>query len=209
MKCGAYGDGGVDSDNHLWNPANCVNPRTCARCGLTEGKKNPDNHAWSEATCIKPMTCYNCGEVKGDVIGHKYDDSGKCTTCGVKQGEEEEDRDDSSKKESSSSKSSSSKSSVSASSSSTRKSSSGSSGSSKSASSDYDSYYDPAFGASIVRDEDGNTLAYKDDGFTMYQDGESGTGMATDGKGNFVADTDGDGDPDKYSTDGGNNWDDL
>ena len=53
-------------------------------------------------------------------------------------------------------------------------------------------------------DEDGSGLFAGDD-FAMRLN-EDGTGVATDGKGNWVADTDGDGNPDSYSVDGGNTW---
>ena len=67
---------------HNWEKADCVSPRTCARCGISDGEPNPANHEWGEATCLIPMTCQKCGEQKGDVIGHKYE-SGICATCGI------------------------------------------------------------------------------------------------------------------------------
>lgn len=61
---------------------------------------------------------------------------------------------------------------------------------------------------STTESSDGSSLTYGSDGYTQYKH-KDGTGMATDGKGNFISDTDGDGSPDSYSTDGGKNWDKL
>lgn len=91
---------------------------------------------------------------------------------------------------------------------------SSSSSSTSSSSRDYNSYssddndtqylYDEESGVYGVYDEDGSGLFAGDD-FAMRLN-EDGTGVATDGNGNWVADTDGDGNPDSYSVDGGNTW---
>lgn len=71
--------------------------------------------------------------------------------------------------------------------------------------SDYDNLYDEETGIYGVYDsEDGDGLFAGDD-FAMHMN-EDGTSIATDGKGNWVADTDGDGEADSISIDGGNTW---
>lgn len=71
--------------------------------------------------------------------------------------------------------------------------------------SDYDYLYDEDTGIYGVYDsEDGDGLFAGDD-FAMHMN-EDGTSIATDGKGNWVADTDGDGEADSISIDGGETW---
>lgn len=70
--------------------------------------------------------------------------------------------------------------------------------------SDYEYIYDEESGMSGVVGEDGDALI-AGDGFAMHRD-ESGAATATDGNGNWVADTDGDGEIDSISTDNGETW---
>ena len=87
---------------HSWIDATCTEPKTCSKCGETEGE--PLGHEWVEATCDNPKTCSVCGQTEGEALGHTPGDweiieeesdskSGrrvrKCTICG-KQIEEEE-----------------------------------------------------------------------------------------------------------------------
>lgn len=70
---------------------------------------------------------------------------------------------------------------------------------------DNEHLYDEESGIYGVYDsEDGDGL-FAGDNFAMRLN-EDGTGVATDGKGNWVADTDGDGEVDSISIDGGNTW---
>ena len=89
-------------------------------------------------------------------------------------------------------------------------SSSSSSSKSKSDDDDYETYSYSSNGKSYetTESDDGSSLTRGSDGYTQYKH-KDGTGMATDGKGNFISDTDGDGSPDSYSTDGGSTWDSL
>lgn len=75
---------------------------------------------------------------------------------------------------------------------------------------DYETYSYSSNGESYETTEssDGSSLTYGSDGYTQYKH-KDGTGMATDGKGNYVADTNGDGSPDSFSIDGGISWDEL
>lgn len=52
---------------HEWVEANCLNPKTCTRCGATEGEKN-DEHQWEDATTVFPKTCSVCGKREGGKI---------------------------------------------------------------------------------------------------------------------------------------------
>ena len=70
--------------------------------------------------------------------------------------------------------------------------------------SDYDIYSDEASGMTGLLNDEGAGIVYGDDFAGHFN--EDGTGVATDGKGNWVADTDGDGEVDSISIDGGNTW---
>ena len=57
--------------NHKWKEANCGAPKTCTRCGVTEGEKVGD-HTWMDATTDAPKTCSVCGETTGKKIETDY-----------------------------------------------------------------------------------------------------------------------------------------
>ena len=76
--------------HETWNLADCVNPRTCAECGETEGA--PLGHVWAAATCEAPKTCESCGETEGSPKGHSWVEATcaapkNCTVCGLTEGE--------------------------------------------------------------------------------------------------------------------------
>lgn len=71
--------------SHDWERATCTDPKTCEKCGKTEGKKN--GHSWLDASCTAPRTCEECGVTEGTAVGHTWaeptcDTPGKCTACG-------------------------------------------------------------------------------------------------------------------------------
>lgn len=93
-RCGAteYRDKTLALD-HDWKAATCLEPKTCARCGKTEGAPAGHNapdltctepgvcltcgaelaalgHDWKDATCTEPKTCARCGETEGAALGH-------------------------------------------------------------------------------------------------------------------------------------------
>lgn len=75
---------------HEWEAATCLAPKTCTRCGLTEGEKN--DHVWQAATCEAPETCGQCGLTRGEALGHTWQEATyqtpeTCTTCGATNGE--------------------------------------------------------------------------------------------------------------------------
>ena len=51
---------------HKWSAATCVDPKTCALCGATEGEPDADAHTWVDATCTEPKTCSACGATTGE-----------------------------------------------------------------------------------------------------------------------------------------------
>jgi hypothetical protein len=56
---------------HDWAEANCGAPKTCTRCGVTEGEKVGE-HTWMDATTDAPKTCSVCGETTGKKIETDY-----------------------------------------------------------------------------------------------------------------------------------------
>lgn len=81
---------GCECKHETWNEADCLNPRTCAECGIPDGE--PLGHDWTEATCEEPATCKRCGETKGNARGHQWgtatcETPKTCTICGKTEGE--------------------------------------------------------------------------------------------------------------------------
>ena len=75
---------------HEWKDATCTDPKTCGKCGETEGE--PLGHKWNDATCTEPKTCSVCGETEGEALGHKWNDATctepkTCSVCGETEGE--------------------------------------------------------------------------------------------------------------------------
>ena len=77
---GTYVNEAVGCD-HNWNAATCTAPKTCSKCGETEGTAL--GHKWTDATCTAPKTCSVCGTKEGTAAGHKYV-NGTCSVCGGK-----------------------------------------------------------------------------------------------------------------------------
>ena len=91
--------------DHDITPATCEAPRSCKKCGASEGQalghtwagtcgraqsctrcgEQSDkivSHKWKNPTCEKPSTCSNCGETSGAALGHSYSSSDiKTPTC--------------------------------------------------------------------------------------------------------------------------------
>lgn len=97
--------------DHVWTEATCQAPKTCEKCGKTEGEiaehscidatctippicrycikaqGEPLGHDWQSATCIQPETCKRCDATQGETAAHTLGNStdGKtkpCTICG-------------------------------------------------------------------------------------------------------------------------------
>lgn len=58
-----------------WIEATCDSPKTCAKCGYTEG--SPLEHDYADATCTKPQKCKLCGQTEGEALGHDFQ-GGSC-----------------------------------------------------------------------------------------------------------------------------------
>ena len=76
--------------SHEWTDATCSSPKTCSKCGETEGEVI--NHEWTDATCSAPKTCSVCGETEGEALEHtlseaNYQQSATCSVCGEIEGE--------------------------------------------------------------------------------------------------------------------------
>lgn len=63
---------------HDWQEATCTEPKTCNKCGETEGEAL--GHTWEEATCTEPKTCSRCRETEGEALGHTWE-SATCITA--------------------------------------------------------------------------------------------------------------------------------
>ena len=87
--CAKCGETEGEKTSHLMKNATCTEPKTCSVCGLTEGEM-PTGHNWVEATCTSPKYCTACNAAEGEVPGHKWVDNGKgsktCSVCGMDDG---------------------------------------------------------------------------------------------------------------------------
>lgn len=59
---------------HEWVDATCTEPKTCAKCGETEGEAL--GHQFSEAGYLSPAVCSVCGEVSGEPIPDFFTENG-------------------------------------------------------------------------------------------------------------------------------------
>ncbi|MCM1047208.1 MAG: hypothetical protein NC433_02135 [Clostridiales bacterium] len=59
---------------HEWAEATCTEPKTCSKCGETEGQAL--GHTWMEATFAAPKTCSVCGETEGTVKQSYFEEHG-------------------------------------------------------------------------------------------------------------------------------------
>ena len=76
--------------HETWTEADCLNPKTCADCGETEGEAL--GHAWKDATCDAPKTCSRCAATEGAALGHAWNDATcaapkTCERCELTEGD--------------------------------------------------------------------------------------------------------------------------
>lgn len=74
--------------SHQWREAGCEAPKTCEKCGKTEGEAL--GHDWKTA-CETPETCARCGQTRGEAPGHSWVDATcveakHCSVCGTEDG---------------------------------------------------------------------------------------------------------------------------
>ncbi len=52
-----------------------------ATCNVCEETREDDDHQWAEADCVNPKTCEACGVTEGNALGHTAEeDDGNCTS---------------------------------------------------------------------------------------------------------------------------------
>ena len=56
----------IRAPGHSWKEATCTQPKTCSRCGTTEGTAL--GHSWQDATYTAPKTCRKCGMTEGEPL---------------------------------------------------------------------------------------------------------------------------------------------
>ncbi|MGN1116282.1 MAG: alkaline phosphatase [Candidatus Ornithomonoglobus sp.] len=83
----------VACTEHQWLAASCTLPKTCIKCGATEGEKQADAHAYTltaheESSCTEDgcntYTCVYCGNIRNETIaacGHVHG-ADTCPVCG-------------------------------------------------------------------------------------------------------------------------------
>ena len=65
---------------HEWQDSTCQAPRTCVRCGATEGKVRA--HTWGSTACEAPVGCTVCGTMEGIELTHTWCAESKiCIHC--------------------------------------------------------------------------------------------------------------------------------
>ena len=88
--CADCGETEGDALGHNWKDADCLTSKTCQRCGTTEGAAL--GHDWKDATCAAPKTCSRCALTEGESLPHTWVDATTeapktCTVCGATEGE--------------------------------------------------------------------------------------------------------------------------
>lgn len=88
--CADCGETEGEALGHNWKDADCVTAKTCQRCATTEGAAK--GHDWKDATCAAPKTCASCGLTEGQTLEHTWVDATTeapktCTACGATEGE--------------------------------------------------------------------------------------------------------------------------
>ena len=78
------------SCQHQWTEAACLTPKTCGKCGITEGKAL--GHSWQDAGCVTAKTCSRCGLTEGAALGHDWAEATctapkTCRICAATEGE--------------------------------------------------------------------------------------------------------------------------
>ena len=66
--------------SHTWQESTCLAPRTCTKCGQTEGKLRA--HQWGSTACNDPQPCVVCGTMEGIELTHEWGESKICVHCG-------------------------------------------------------------------------------------------------------------------------------
>lgn len=88
--CAECGETEGEALGHNWKDADCLTAKTCQRCGTTEGEAL--GHSWKDATCAAPKTCERCELTEGEALPHTWTDATTeapktCSVCGATEGE--------------------------------------------------------------------------------------------------------------------------
>ncbi len=88
--CSKCGNTEGEALGHTWVDADCVTPKTCSACKLTEGEAL--GHTWVDADCVTPKTCSVCNATEGEALGHAWQDATTetaqtCSACSITEGE--------------------------------------------------------------------------------------------------------------------------
>lgn len=88
--CTKCGETEGEATGHIWVNATCQHPKYCIGCDMTVGE--PLRHNWQEATCTKAEKCSVCGKTSGDPLGHQWEAATEekpktCAVCGETEGE--------------------------------------------------------------------------------------------------------------------------
>lgn len=69
--------------DHKWEEATCQVPKTCSKCGKTEG--GVIDHHWENTDCGSPSPCSMCGTLEGIELTHHWQPDGSklCKVCGL------------------------------------------------------------------------------------------------------------------------------
>lgn len=88
--CTKCGETEGEALGHTWTDADCVTPKTCSVCDATEGEAL--GHTWVDADCVTAKTCSVCAAVEGEALGHTWVDATcaapqTCSVCAAAEGE--------------------------------------------------------------------------------------------------------------------------
>ena len=82
---GSAANPGTPGCTHQWSSATCTLPKTCTKCGATDGAAQ--GHKWQNATCQQAKKCSTCGTTEGSVGNHADANSDNaCDVCGTSMG---------------------------------------------------------------------------------------------------------------------------
>ena len=88
--CTKCGETEGEALGHTWTDADCTTPKTCSVCKATEGEAL--GHTWVDADCVTAKTCSVCKATEGEALGHTWVDATcaapqTCSVCAVTEGE--------------------------------------------------------------------------------------------------------------------------
>ena len=58
--------------DHSFNPADCINAKTCSACGITEGEALGHSENADDGNCTTAVKCLRCNEIIIDALEHNF-----------------------------------------------------------------------------------------------------------------------------------------